>query len=126
MRQLSICKLIIVLIAFSAITVSCNNQISRNVSGRRAEKQMSGRSRSNNYRESRGVRRAKKKQEKNEREIKRDYAKSVDRSRRRTLEIQTPEVRERMKQNQSNIALRDKARSKKVRSTTKKAGKKYK
>ena len=47
-------------------------------------------------------------------------------SQKRTIDIQTPEVQARMKQNQKDSAVRDKAKKKKVKTSTKKAGKKYK
>ena len=71
------------------------------------------------------VLKAKKKQEANDRRLKRDYDKSVKQSQERTVEIQTPEVQARMKQNKKDYTTRDKANQKKVKSATKKAGKKY-
>lgn len=87
---------------------------------------MSGSKRgSGKVREAPGVRRAKaaqaKKQEKNDIE----YAKLVKESRKHAYEIQTDDVKERMKKNKSNIKVRDKNKSKRVRQTTRKAGRKY-
>jgi hypothetical protein len=76
--------------------------------------------------EPRSVIRAKKKQEANERRLDKEYAKSVKQSQKRTIDIQTPEVQDRMKQNKKDTAARDKEKKKKVRSGSKKAGKKYK
>jgi hypothetical protein len=68
---------------------------------------------------------SKKKQEKTKKKQKKEYAKSVKRSQKRTYEIQSPEVKARMKQNEKDIASRDKAKKKHVHNSTKKAGKKY-
>lgn len=79
-----------------------------------------------NDKEPRAVRKAKKKQSAKEKKMKKDYAKSVKRSQKRTIEIQTPEVQARMKQNQKDSQSRDKNKKKKIKASTKKAGKKYK
>ena len=55
--------------------------------------------------EPRSVTKAKKKQEANERKLKKDYAASIKRSQKRTIEIQTPEVQARMKQNQNDTKV---------------------
>jgi hypothetical protein len=72
------------------------------------------------------VLRAKKKQEVNDRKLKRDYDKSIRRSQKRTIDIQTPEVQKRMKQNKKDYTSRDKEKRKNVKATTRRAGKKYK
>jgi len=71
------------------------------------------------------VLRAKRRQEANDRRLKRNYDKSVKRSQQRTIDIQTPEVQERMKQNQKDYKIRDKEKRKKREGGTKKAEKKY-
>lgn len=76
--------------------------------------------------EPRTVLRAKRKQEANDRKLKKQYEKSVRRSQKRTVEIQTPEVQARMKQNKKDTAIREKGKKKKVESSTKRAGRKYK
>ena len=70
--------------------------------------------------------RAKKKQEVNDRKLKRDYDKSIRRSQKRTIDIQTPEVQKRMKQNKKDYTSRDKEKRKNVKTSTRRAGKKYK
>lgn len=75
--------------------------------------------------EPRSVQKARKKQEANDKKLKSDYNKSVIQSRERTLDMQTPEVQERMKKNQKDSEIRDKAKKKKVKTSSKKAGKKY-
>ena len=76
--------------------------------------------------EPRTVLKAKKKQEANDENLKKSMRQSVKRSQKRTIDIQTPEVQARMKQNQKDSASRDKVKKKKVTAGTKKAGKKYK
>jgi hypothetical protein len=75
--------------------------------------------------EPRKVLRAKSKQEANERRLDRNYDKSIKRSQKRTIDIQTPEVQERMKQNKKDYKIRDKGKRKKTEASTKKAGQKY-
>jgi hypothetical protein len=76
-------------------------------------------------REPRSVHNAKRKQEKKEKRLKKEYAAAVERSRKRTYDIQSPEVQTRMKENQKNAALRDKEKKKNLKANTRKAGKKY-
>jgi hypothetical protein len=75
--------------------------------------------------EPRKVLRAKSKQEANERRLDRNYDKSIKRSQKRTIDIQTPEVQERMKQNKKDYKIRDKEKRKKTEAGTKKAEQKY-
>jgi hypothetical protein len=69
--------------------------------------------------------RSKRKQEANDRKLKKQYDKSVKQSQKRTVDIQTPEVQARMKQNKKDLAIREKEKKKKVRAGAKTAGKKY-
>jgi hypothetical protein len=55
-----------------------------------------------------------------------DWAKTVKESQKRTIKIQTPEVQNRMKQDQKDITAREKARMKKSSKTTRSGAKKYK
>jgi hypothetical protein len=84
-----------------------------------------GSKKKSNTKEPRTVSKAKRKQEKNEKRLKKESAEYIEQSRKRAYDIQSPEVKERMKQNQKDTAIRDKEKKKKVRATTKKAGKKY-
>jgi hypothetical protein len=68
---------------------------------------------------------AKRKQEANDRKHDKEYAKSIKRSQKRTIEIQTPEVQERMKKNEKDNKARDKDKKKKIKEGSKKAEKKY-
>lgn len=124
-------KRLFLLLFISTLTIgSANAQLFHRNAARSAEKGLFGKSLSKKkqvkVKEPRSVMKAKKKQEANENKIKKDYAAHVKKSQKRSIEIQTPEVQERMKQNQKNLELRDKAKKKKVRTSNKKAGKKYK
>lgn len=68
---------------------------------------------------------AKKKQEAKEKKKKKDYAEYVKGNQKRSIEIQTPEVQERMKQNVKDANSKYKARKKSNANRTKKAGRKY-
>lgn len=110
------------MIIISVVASSCSSYASRAAS-RKAEKQMAGSARA--FRQSRKISMAKRQQEKRQLKIKKAYNKHVSASRKRSYEIQSPEVKERMKRNEANIAAREKARDKKARSGSKKSAKKY-
>ena len=109
---------------------SCNAQLFNKKVSRNPDRGLSGKSPGKNkeakVKEPRTVLKGKRKQETKDRKLKRDYEKSVKRSQKRTIDIQTPEVQARMKQNQKDSATRDKEKKKKVKTNSKKAGKKYK
>ena len=63
--------------------------------------------------------------EANDRKLKKDSEKSVKRSQKRTVDIQTPEVQARMKKNKKEVIIRDKDNKKKMKDGSKRAGKKY-
>jgi negative regulator of sigma E activity len=67
-----------------------------------------------------------KEQDKKDKKKQAEYAKSIKQNQQRSFQIQTPEVQTRMKQNQKDITDREKARKKKVSSSSKKVRKKYK
>jgi hypothetical protein len=75
--------------------------------------------------EPRTVLKAKKKQEANARKLDKEYEKHVKQSQKHSIDIQTPEVQSRMKQNKKEYTSRDKHHKRKERSSTKRAGKKY-
>jgi hypothetical protein len=68
----------------------------------------------------------KKEQERKDKKLKADYAKSVKESQKRTYKIQTPDVQNRMKQDKKAITQREKVKKKKTSASTRKAGRKYK
>jgi hypothetical protein len=77
------------------------------------------------YRESPSVVRAKKKQAANQEKLKREYAEYVKNERKRAVEIQSPEVRERMTANRKESELKYKERKKKRNADSKKAERKF-
>jgi hypothetical protein len=93
------------------------------------EKQLFGKShrgrREAKVKEPRKVLRAKKKQEANDRRLNKLYDKGVLKAQKHNVEIQTPEVQARMKQNKKDLAKREKVKKKKTREATKEAGHKY-
>jgi hypothetical protein len=68
---------------------------------------------------------SKKKQEAKTRKQKKDWDKYVKKSQQHTYEIQSSDVKARMKQNKRDIDSRDKTKKKHVRKSSKKAGQKY-
>jgi hypothetical protein len=107
-----------------------NGQIFQRNSLNNTEKGSSGkplhRKKKAKVKEPRSVTRAKKKQEAGDRKNDREYKKYIKWSRKRTIDIQTPEVQARMKNDKKDAASRDKVKRKTVRSGSKKAGSKYK
>ena len=130
MNNLSMRKFFLFLFITLFIVGTCNAQIFRKNVARRAERGLFRKSSVKNkeikVKEPRAVIKAKKKQEANERKLKREYEKSVKKSQKRSYEIQTPEVQARMKQNKKDAAVRDKTRRRQVKASSKKAGRKYK
>lgn len=104
---------------------SCNAQIFH----KNPEKQLFGKThvkkKEAKVREPRKVLKAKKKQEANDRRLKKAYDKSVKQSQKRTVDIQTPEVQARMKQNKKDDVMRYKNKRKKGKEGSKRAAKKY-
>jgi hypothetical protein len=123
-------KLFMIVFLLSLGILPGNAQILKKNTSRKAEKELFGKSHGKKkeikVKESKAVLKAKKKQESNKKKLKRDYDKSIEWSKKRTLEIQTPEVKARMKQDKKDTAKRDKAKKKNIRTKTRKAGKKYK
>jgi transcriptional regulator of nitric oxide reductase len=76
--------------------------------------------------ESRSIVRAKKKQATMQKKQEAEYADYVKKNRSRALEIQSPEVRSRMKQNRKDADIYYKNRKKKVEKNTRTAERKYK
>ena len=130
MNKLYTKRILLIIFIFTVAVSSGNSQIFKKNASRKAEKELFGKSLSTKkapkVKEPRAVSKAKKKQERKERKLDKEYAKSVKKSKKRSYDIQTPEVQERMKQDKKNTAARDKEKKKKARSSTKKAGKKYK
>jgi hypothetical protein len=126
MNNLSFRKCILFVLFFSLAIGSCNAQIFH----KNPEKQLLGKSHSSRkepkVKEPGKVLKAKRKQEANDRRLEKNYEKSIKKSQKRTIDIQTPEVQARMKQNKKDTAVRENEKRKKVRASTQEAGKKYK
>ncbi len=71
------------------------------------------------------VKRKQMEQAANDRRLKKDYEKFVKSNQQRSIEIQTPEVKERMKQNVKNADASYKAKKKHNSNRSKQAGRKY-
>lgn len=125
MNKLTAKNILLVIFVLSLITSQGNAQIFH----KNPEKQLFGKTHMKNkepkVKQPRSVLKAKKKQEANERRLKNESARAVKKSQKRSIEIQTPEVQDRMKQNKKDYTIRDKTKHKKVKSEAKKARKKY-
>lgn len=130
MNNLSLRKIFLFGLILTLLTGTCDAQIFKKNGSRNTERGSSGKSQSRNkpvkVKGPGSVVKAKRKQASNDRKLKKNYARIIKRSQKRTIDIQTPEVQTRMKQNQKNSSVRDKAKKNKVKTGAKKAGKKYK
>ena len=122
MNNISLRKLSLFLFLLFMATGSCSAQIFH----KNPEKKLFGKTIGNKTKEPGSALRAKRKQEANDRKLKKDYEKNVKRSQKRTIDIQTPEVQARMKQNKKDYTERDKKKIKKTEASTRRAGEKYK
>ena len=110
-----------------AVSASSGQENKRYV--RNPEKDLFGKSLNNKkvkVKESRSIVRAKKKQAKAQKRQEKAYADFVKKNRSRALEIQSPEVRTRMKQNRKEADVNYKNKKKKVEKDTRSAARKYK
>jgi len=125
MNKLSFKYVMLFIFMLSIISFQGNAQIFK----KNPEKQLFGKTnikkKAPKVRERRSVVRARKQQEANERHLKKESAIAVKKSRKRTYDIQSPDVQERMKQNQKDLTARDKNKRKKVNPEAKKVRKKY-
>ena len=123
MNNLSFKRIFLFLFVLFIAVGSVNAQLFR----KNPEKQLFGKShrKEPKVKEPRYVLKAKKKQEANDSKLQKEYDKNVKQSQKRSIDIQTPEVQTRMKQNKKEYTSRDKNHKKKVRVSTKRAGKKY-
>jgi hypothetical protein len=128
MNNLSVRKFFILLIVFSLAITVCEAQSFKKTNSRNPERRLFGKSlnkRKVKIKEPRVVIKAKKKQKADEKKLKKEYEKLIRQSKKRALEIQSPEVRARMIQNLKDSNLREKERRKNSRASTKKAARKY-
>ena len=125
MNKLPLMKVLLLIFILSMVAGSGNAQIFH----KDPEKKLFGKTHMNGklatIKEPRSILKAKRKQEANERKLDKEYDKSIKRSQKRTVEIQTPEVQARMKQNKKDYTARDKQKKKKMKKSTKEAGEKY-
>ena len=123
-------KYFFVLFIFVILSHSVCKAQNQRRSIRNPERELFGRTLNNKkekkIKESRGVVRAKKKQEANENKLKRNYTGYVKGSRKQAIEIQSPEVQARMKENRKDAENRYKVKKKKITQNSRRAGKKYK
>jgi hypothetical protein len=111
------------IIILALLLFSCSGRFAQARAAHKVERQMAGKSKGS--KESFRIKMARKQQERRQAKIKKNYAKHVENSRKRTFEIQTADVKERMKQDESNRKIREKMKAKKVKTATRKAGNKY-
>lgn len=126
MNNLSARKLFLILFLFTLAIGTSNGQFFHKNPEKALFGKTVGRKKEAKVKEPRSILRAKRKQEANDQRLKRNYDKSVKRSQKRTIDIQTPEVQERMKQNKKDNFIRDREKKKNIEAGTKGAAKKYK
>jgi hypothetical protein len=123
MNNLSIRKLFLILFLLTLAIGSSDGQLFHKNPEKALFGKTVGRKKEAKVKEPRSVLRAKRKQEANDRRLKKNYDKSVKRSQKRTVDIQSPEVQARMKQNKKTITARDRRRRRKDETGMKGAGK---
>jgi hypothetical protein len=127
MKGISFKKLFSVfLILFCAVSVCEAQKYKRSI--RNPERELFGKSlntKTAKYREAPSIVRAKKKQAANEKKLDKEYNAYVKKSRKRSVEIQSPEVKARMLENRKESDLRYKEKKKNRTEISKKTGRKY-
>jgi hypothetical protein len=122
-------SLLLFLILVTLAAEPSEGQIFKRNTMKHAERGLFGKTHSSKkqpkVREPRAATKAKRKQEAHQKKLKKEYEKFVKDTKKHSYEIQTPDVKARMKQNMKDIKARDKAKKKKERSKTRKAGRKY-
>ncbi|MBA4322586.1 MAG: hypothetical protein C0408_07185 [Odoribacter sp.] len=130
MNRFSIRHLVVFTLVFTVVTSVCDAQATggkgRNNQGKGIFGIFSGKKSGSKIKAPKKMSKVIKEQEKKDKKLKEDYAKSIVESQKRTIKIQTPDVQERMKQNKKDIEARDKAKKKKSSLSGRKTGKKYK
>ena len=126
MKILKAGRFLAVIIILLITSPVCNAQHKRYV--RNPERSLFGKSLNHKkvkYRESPSIERAKKKQADNQKKLDREYADAVKATRKRALQIQTPEVRNRMIANRKDSDVRYKQKAKKTAKESRKTGRKF-
>jgi hypothetical protein len=129
MNKLSGKKLLIPIIFFLLSLVVCEAQTFERYGapkqGRRVVKKGPVKSKEVKIQLLKSIEKAKKKQEANDKKLRNDYRKFIKWNRKRSIQIQTPEVKKRMKQNIKNANASYRTKKKNSAARTKKAGRKY-
>ena len=127
MKDISFKKLFFVfLILFCAVSVCEAQKYKRSI--RNPERELFGKSlntKTAKIREAPSIVRAKKKQAANEKKLDKEYNAYVKKSRKRSVEIQSPEVKARMLENRKESDLKYKEKKKNRTESSKKTGRKY-
>lgn len=125
MRKLKLPVILMLIILAIFPVVSCS-RFSGKASVRKVERQMSGPRRADKkMKELPAVRRAKKSTEKRQAKVDKDYDKFIKQSKKRTYDIQSESVKARMKQNEINLAAREKEKDKRTKAQSKGRAKKF-
>jgi hypothetical protein len=128
MKNLLLRKIIVLLLASAFVIPVCEAQKCKR-SIRNPERYLFGKSLNNKntkIKELPSVVRAKKKQEANEKKVKKEYNEYVKASRKRAVKIQSPEVQARMIENRKESDLKYKEKKKRMAENSRKTGRKYK
>jgi hypothetical protein len=128
MKNLQVKKLIQLLLIISLSFSVCEAQKSKGKINN-PERALFGKSlntKTVKYRESPSIVRAKKKQAKKEKKLKKEYEAYIKAERKRAVEIQSPEVQTRMNNNRKEADLKYKEKKKRHKQAGRKTGKKYK
>jgi hypothetical protein len=128
MNYLSVKRFLIFSLIFSFSVTVCEAQSFNRPSAPKQQKTASKgplKSKKVKVKGPKSVEKAKKKQAAKDKKLKKDYEKLVLENKKRAIEIQTPEVKKRMKQNVKDSDARYKAHKKNNSSGSKKAGMKY-
>ena len=131
MRRVAVKMLLLAAVIMITTVAVCDAQTKGRTKGRNPERSLFNKKRNvkvkeTKVREPRAVTKAKRKQEKNQEKLDKDYDNYVEESRKRAYKIQTPDVQSRMKQNEKDIKSRDKDRKKRSAQTTRSGRSKYK
>ena len=130
MKRLSVRHLVVFLVFLSLTFVSAG-AMPAEMMHKNPEKSLFGKKRklkktkSSKASEPRSVTKAKRTQEKKQLKIKKDYFSYVGKSRKRAYQIQSPEVKARMNQNEKDIKAREKASRKSKSGSTRRGASKY-
>jgi hypothetical protein len=129
MNQLSALKYLLAILVFFLSVSLCNAYpvVSGNIHGNESEIATAPQSRKKKakIKKPMSAEKAQKEADAKDKKRRKDSSKYIEENRKRSIEIQTPEVQERMKQNVKDANSRYKDKKKNSTAKTKKAGKKY-